>query len=239
VDARAGVESRVEGRGGLSRLGFAAGAAWVVAILVGNSLTEAGAPAGGGGDAALAYFARFDGGGPLLGVSLELFGFALLVVFLGRLHAALRDAEGPGGWWSGVALVGGVTTLAVKLATVAPVVAGIAAAETLAAPQALLLQQIGDAGFLISALTSGLLVLGAAASALSSGLLPRPLAWAGVPIGLLAVLGSLRPTSLEGGPGVPGFLLGLLWLAAVSLLLAWRDPAARQGAGQQAVLAPA
>jgi hypothetical protein len=229
----------VPGAGRGARLGFAAGAAWVAAILVGNSLTEAGAPTGDGGDAAVQYFARFDGGAPLAGIGLELLGFALLVVFLGRLHAALRDAEGPGGWWSGVALVGGVTTLSVKLATVAPVVAGIAAVETLEGPQALLLRQVGDAGFLVSAMTSGLLVLGAAASALSSGLLPRPLAWAGVPIGLLAVLGSLRPTSLEGGPGVLGFLLGLLWLAVVSVLLAWRSPARASEAGQQAVLARA
>lgn len=223
----------------LGRIGFLAGALWVVLILVGNGLTESGAPQERTGAAALAYFERFGSGTPLLGIGLELLGFALMAVFLGRLHAALRAAEGPGGWWSGVALVGGVTTLAVKLATVSPALVGIAAWETLDAGQAQLLVQIGDAGFLLSAMTMGVFVIGVGASGLASGLLPRALAWSGIAFGLLAVLGSLRPTSLDGGPGVGGFLLGLLWIGAVSLLLAVRDSAALPAPGQPAVPASA
>ena len=52
-----------------------------------------------------------------------------------------------------------------------------------------------------------------------SGVLPRWLAVLGLPIGALAVFGSLAPSSLDGGPGVPGFLLGLLWLGVVSVML--------------------
>lgn len=231
---------RQDGNGRLvGRLALGAGAAWVVCILVGNSLTESGAPEERGGAAALEYFARFAGGTPLLGIGLELFGFALLAVFLGRLHAVLRDAEGPGGWWSGVALAAGITTLSVKLATVAPGIVGIAAVETLDEGQAQLLQQVGDAGFLLSAMTSGVLVLAVAASTVQTRLLPRPMGWFGLVVGLLAVLGSLRPTSLDGGPGVLGFVLGLLWLGAVSVLLAVRGPQTAAVAGHEAAPARA
>lgn len=207
--------------GVVGRLGLASGAGWVALVLVGNSLTEADAPTGRTPEAAAAYFSLLRSGSHQVGVSLELLGFCLMAVFVARLFTVLRDAEGPGRWLSGLALVGGLTTLAVKLGSAAPFVVGLAVTD-LPAEQARLLLDLNDAAFLIAAMTSGLLVLGTAGCALGSGLLPRWLAVLGLPIGALAVLGSLAPTSLDGGPGVPGFLLGLLWLAAVSVLLAVR-----------------
>lgn len=220
----------------LGRVGFAAGAAWVVAILVGNGITESGAPLEDTPAAALAYFELQQSGGHRFAIGLELLGFCLMVVFLARLYAALREAERPGGWLAGLALAGGLTTVAIKLGSVAPYLVGLSV-ENLPAEQARLLLQLGDGAFLVSAMTSGLLVLGVAGSALSSGLLPRRFALLGLPIGLLAVFGSLAPSSLDGGPGVPGFLLGLLWLAATSVLLAVRREPAVGVAGHEAVFA--
>lgn len=206
-------------RGTLGRLGLLAGAAWVVCILVGNSLTEADAPTGDSPDDALAYVALLRGGSHQLGLALELLGFALMAVFVARLYAVLRDAEGPGSWLPGLALVGGMVTLAVKLGSAAFLFVPLTVTD-LPGEQAKLLLQLGDGAFLVSALTSGILTLGVAGSALVSGVLPRWLAALGLPIGALAVLGSLAPSSLDGTPGVPGFLLGLLWLGAIAVVLA-------------------
>jgi len=219
-------------------LGFAAGAAWVVLILVGNGITESGASLEDTPEAAAAYFALQQTGSHRGAVGLELLGFCLMVVFVARLYAALRDAERPGGWLAGLALAGGVTTVAIKLSSAAGLVVGLSV-DDLSGEQAQLLLRLGDAAFLVAAMTSGLLVVGVAGSALTSGLLPHWLGLLGLPIGLLAVVGSLAPSSLDGGPGVPGFLLGLLWLATVSVLLAARPDHAVDKAGHEAVAARA
>lgn len=233
--------STYDGRAGLTgRLGALAGVAWVVLILVGNGMTESGAPLEGTPAASKAYFQLQQTGSHRLAVALELLGFCLMIVFLARLYVLLRDAEGRGGWLSAVALTGGLTTVAIKLASASSMVIGLSV-EDLQAEQAQLLLRLGDASFLVSAMTSGVLILGAAGSALSSGVLPRWLAVLGLPIGALAVFGSLAPSSLDGGPGVPGFLLGLLWLGVVSVIFAVRGDASSlpEASGREAVPARA
>lgn len=229
---------RYDGRApALGRLGALTGAAWVVCILTGNSLVESGMPTEDTPQAASTYMDLLSTGQHRAGLALELFGFCLLLAFVARLHAALRDAEGPGAWLPGVALTAGISLASVKVASGAGLVIGLSV-DDLTGEQAQLLLRLGDATFLITAMLAGVLVLGTAGSALASGLLPRGLAWVGVPLGALAVFGSLFPSSLDGGPGIPGFLLGLLWLAAVSILLATRS-AASSGAGREGALARA
>lgn len=228
-DERAGV---------LDRLALACGAGWVAASLIGNGLTEEGAPTGDSPAAAQASFALLRGGSHRVGLALELLGLCLLVVFVAKAYRVLRDAEGPGGWLAGLALAGGLVTAAVKLGSGAPYLVGVLV-EDLPAEQALLMQQVNEAGFLLTALTSGLLVLGLAGSAFRSRLLPRWFAGVGTALGTLAVLGSLAPSSLDGGPGVAGFLLGLLWVLAVSLVLATRRGRPADLRSHEAVLTPA
>jgi hypothetical protein len=215
----------------LGRLAAAAGAAWVGCALVGNGLTEAGAPTEDTPQAALRYFELLATGSHRAGLALELLGFCLLLAFLGRLHGALRDAEGSRAWLPTTALGAGLALVAVKVGSGSGYVVGLSV-DDLTGEQAQLLLRLGDAAFLLTAMLGGVLVLATAGSALVSGLLPRWLAVAGVPIGLLAVLGSLLPSSLDGGPGVAGFLLGLLWVAATSLVLAARREAPA-GAGRE------
>lgn len=221
----------------LDRLALACGAGWVVAALVGNSLTEEGAPAEETPAAAQAYFALLRSGSHRVGLGVELLGLCLLVVFLAKAFQVLRDAEGPAGWLAGLGLAGGLVTVAVKLGSGTAYLVGIGV-EELPAEQALLLQHLNGAGFVLTAMTSGLLVLGLAGSALVSGALPRWLAGIGLAVGAVAVLGSLG-ADLDGGPGVLGFLLGLLWVLASSLMLAVRGGTGAGRAGHEAVLAPA
>lgn len=230
----------VAGSSGVAtRLGAASGAVFVALILTGNSLTQSGAPTERTPEAALEYLRLQAQTGARIGLALELLGFVLLAFFIARLYSALRAAEGTQGWLARVALIGGVVTLSVKLGSAAPYVVGGATVETLSGEQARVLLDLGDAAFLISAMTMGVLVLGAALSALQTRLLPAWLTWPGVIAGALAVLGSLSPTSLDGGPGVLGFLLSLLWLAAVSIRLVVRPQLVSPGAGREAVLATA
>ena len=225
--------------GTTDRLATAAGAGWVALVLAGNTITESGAPVEDTPEAAAAWFALQREGGHQLGLPLELLGFVLMAVFVARLVAVLRRAEGPGAWLPGLALAGGLVTLAVKLGSAAPVLVGYAV-DDLPAEQAQLLLRLNDGAFLVSALTTGVLLLGVAGSALRSGVLPRWFAWLGAALGWVAVLGSVvPPDTLDGGPGVLGFLLGLLWLGATSLLLALRTDRAGAAAGQEAVLARA
>lgn len=228
----------MDGYGGkLGRLGLASGAAWVLLILVGNSITESGAPTEDTPAAATAYFALQQTGSHRLAIALELLGFCLMVVFVVRLHAALRETDR--GWLPGLALAGGLITVAIKLGSGAFGFVGYAV-DDLPADQALLLIRLGDAAFLLSAMTTGLFLLGVAGSALGSGLLPRWFAGIGLVCGAVAVLGSVvPPTSLDGGPGVLGFLLGLLWLGGTSVWLAVRRRPAAAVTGHEAALAPA
>jgi len=224
--------------GVLDRLALACGAGWVVASLVGNGLTEDGAPTEDSPAAAQAYFALLRTGSHRFGLALELLGLCLLVVFVAKAYRVLRDAEGPGGWLAGLALAGGLVTVAVKLGSGAPYLVGVLVKD-LPPEHALLMQRVNEAGFLLTAMTSGLLVLGLAGSAFRSRLLPRWVAGLGLALGALAVLGSLAPSSLDGGPGVAGFLLGLLWLLAVSVVLATRRARRADLGSHEAVLTPA
>lgn len=222
----------------LDRVALATGAGFVACILVGNSLTESGAPTEQTPAAATEYFTLLNAGSHRVGLGLELFGFCLLLVFLARLWAVLRAAERGSGWLSGLAIAGGLTTIGVKLATASPALVGLTVPD-LPGEQAQLLLRLGEAGFLVSAMTYGVFLLGVAGAGLATGILPRWLSVLGTVFGSLAVLGSLAPSSLEGTPGVLGFLLGLFWTAIVSVLLAVRNGSAAPVAGREAAHAAA
>ena len=98
-------------------------------------------------------------------------------------------------------------TLAIKLGSASFLFVALTVTD-LPGEQAKLLLQLGDGAFLVSAMTSGILTLGVAGSALVSGVLPRWLAGLGCRSVLLAVFGSLAPSSLDGGPAYRGSCWG-------------------------------
>jgi hypothetical protein len=208
----------------LDRLGAAAGGLWVVLALTGNGLTESDVAAQDTATGDLAQLRQLDEGAAAAGIALEVLGFAVLAFFIARLHGVLRDAEGPRAWLPTVAALAGVTMLAVKLGSGAALYAGVTLADELAPDAARLLLALNEAAFMLTFLPFGLLLVAAGLSALRSGALPRWLAWAALPPGLVAVAGSTL-IGADGGPGVLGFLLGLLWVAATSVALTVRPPA--------------
>lgn len=214
----------------LDRFGAGAGLLWVVLALTGNGLTGSDAAAQDTAAGDLAHLRQLDEGAAAAGIGLEVLGFAMLALFVARLHGVLRDAEGRRAWLPTVVALAGATVVAVKLGSGAALYAGAALADELTPDAARLLIGLNDAAFMLTFLPFGLLLVTAGLSALRSRALPRWLAWAALPPGLVAIAGSAL-VGADGGPGVLGFLLGLLWIAATSVVLATRGPAALPAEG--------
>lgn len=208
------------------RLAMAGGAVYVLAILIGNSLVETGSSGAEDGPGVLADLQRDTSAVQDVGLVLEVLGFAAFLVFLGALHRTLRRAEGPDGWLAATAFGAGIATVAVKVGSVAPVMAAGARSDELTPDLARTLNDLGGAAFVISGYTSGIFVAAAAAAALATRVLPRWLAISGVVIGLLTVAAGTAGIVYPGGYVPVPFLLGLLWVLVTSGLLTLRRPTA-------------
>lgn len=146
-------------------------------------------------------------------IVISTFGF---LWFLGVLYALLRRAEGNGGALSSVALVGGVTFIALSTAGIA--------AEALVPTTALRFGESAPGTDFASISLSfaislyhfaqvGTAVLVAATSvlALQTGVVPKWLAWLGFAVALIALLHITF--------GVISGIVGLVWVALISLLM--------------------
>jgi hypothetical protein len=198
------------------RLAAATGAAYVLALVVGDPLSSS-------ADGPLLDRLR-DGRSPAeaTGVVLELVGFSLLLVFLGYLHRVLRRAEGPGGWAADAAFGAGLVAAAIKIGSAAPVIAAYYRADELTPELARTLDDLNGGAFVVSALPVGVLITLAAGSASSSRALPRWLAIGGQVVGVLSVVAGIAGV-LDPAAYVPvPFLLCLVWLLVTSVLLTVR-----------------
>lgn len=209
------------------RIGAATGAAFVALIFVGNGMATSGQSGSShpSGEAVLRDAAHSAASTTAtVGFAMEITGFVLFWVFLGYLaHAARRaPADGWTGMAAGTALVGGITMLAVKLASAGSVMALLIDRDTLDPQLAMVLNDINGALFVASWLPFAVFVGAAAVALHGAGLLGRPTAYAGAVAGVagvvLAVHGIRYPLD-----GIPlAFLLGMLWLLVVSVRLAVR-----------------
>ena len=169
------------------RLAAASGAIYVLAILIGNGLAEGGES---GGDDAAAVLAELQRGlTPVqaFGLTLEILGFLLFLVFLGALYRTLRRAEASDGWLAVTALGAGLVTVAVKVGSIGPGMAARLRAQDLSPELARSLEDIGDASFVISGYTMGIFLAAAALATLVNRVVPRWLASTGVVVGVLTV----------------------------------------------------
>jgi hypothetical protein len=213
------------------RLGASAGAAYILLILVGNQLGNGGSqdphPTGA---TDLAGFA----GRPTLmeqvGFRMEIAGFIALMFFLGWLRQRLQQLGGAAAWLADVAAVAGVVTLAVKLGSAAPVLTGRLDHAELSPTLARVLSDLNGAAFVVTFLPFGTFLLAFGLAILASGFLGRLTGWSGVVVGGLTVLAPLASQIDPVSTNVLPFLLGLLWLLAVAVRLAWRGPRQRSAA---------
>ncbi|MGZ4597014.1 MAG: hypothetical protein ACXV4A_10285 [Actinomycetes bacterium] len=213
------------------RAAAATGALYVLCIIVGNTLATSGDSSSmhPTGAAVLRDAERHaHSGAATAGFVLEVLGFTLFIVFLGYLAATFaaskvvgQDAT-TGHMFGATAVVAGVTMLAIKLGSAAPVVALSMDRRHLDPTLARVLNDINGAAFVLSWLPTAVFV-GAAAIALQrAGLVGRILGWSGSVLGVvgvpLAIVGLRDPASANPF----AFLLAVLWVLAVSVRLTVR-----------------
>jgi hypothetical protein len=218
------------------RLGALTGAAFVALILVGNQMATAGTgqSARPTGDQVLRDAThQVSSASVTAGVALEVLGFAAFLVFLGYLADILRRPAGGrrGSIAAGTVIVSGAVMVAVKLGSAAPVMTLWADHSAISPQLALVLNDLGGVAFVISWLPFAIFVAAAAAALHHVGLVGRPTAHFGFVLGaaglVLTIIGIHDPLSAN----PLAFLLGLLWLFAVSARLAIR-PGTGASAGQ-------
>lgn len=203
---------------GADRTAAVAGVAFLVLLLLGNSLAMSGiGDVSDPTDAQLqaALLQQAEGAVNQLGLALELLAFVALAVLVGRVAAQLRQTAG----WGVVVAVAGATLLGVKLASAAPLLVAMDAAHSMDAGLARALVEMNDAAFVVSWLPFAVLVGAAAWGARQASLTGSVLFGTGMllaGLGLLAALLGVRDT--DSAVPVP-FLLSLLWTTALAVQL--------------------
>lgn len=212
------------------RLGALSGAAYVLLVVVGNQIatgnTDDPHPSGAA-DLAAFRAAASPTTAQVVGQTMEIAGMLLLPFFVGWL--AHRFAQRGAGWLGTVAALGAGITLAVKIASFAPMGAGILNSDQLDPTTSRVLADMNGAAFVVTFLTFGLFVLASGLAILGSGLLGRVAGWLGVVLGTLTIavtlLTRVDPTNTNPMP----FLACLLWLLVISVWLGTRGPRPARG----------
>lgn len=207
------------------RIGAACGAAYIVLINVGNTLTSGASedphPTGAKD---LADFSAAPTFKENLGFGLEVLGFVAFMFFVGWLVTALRDRGGSWSWLSSVAGIGGVITLAVKLGSAAPILTGEIDHHDLTPALARVLADMNGSAFVVTFLPYGVFMVGAAGALLAAGWVGKVLGWSGLVIGAAGVVMPLATHMDPVNSNVLPFLFGMLWTLGASVRLAWKGP---------------
>jgi hypothetical protein len=203
------------------RLVAATGAIYVALTMVGSGLaTGDGDPQDG--PTILAHLRHGRTATETVGVTMEVAGFAVFLIFLGYLYRVLRRAEASEGWGAVVALGAGLVTMAVKLGSANAMLASELHPDQLTPDLARTLNDLGGGGFVISGYLYGIFILAAAGSAFVTRAMPRWLSISGLVTGALTVAagvaGILDPIGYVPVP----FLLCLAWILVTSIVLAAR-----------------
>jgi hypothetical protein len=210
----------------LARLGAATGLAYVVLIVVGNSVVTPGGEGPAFTEPASEVGAYLVAHPPTtatyVGAFIELLGLLCFVAFVAKLFCVLRRAEGGDGFLSVTALGAGLLSAAVKIGSGPAALEAFNRAREGIDPQlaAALLDMNGFA-FMLTFALDALMLAAAAPVVLHTRVLPR---WLGVGAAVTAVL---LLATVAGAGSVPpvGMLLLLLWVAAVSVALVRRAAA--------------
>src|SRR6185437_12568682 len=174
----------------VDRLGAFSGVGFVVATFVGNSISTAGGSQSNNptGAQALSDLQRVaKSSSALVGMYVEIIGFLLFAFFVGYLFSRLRAAEGGQGWLAPVALSAGAVMLAIKLASGAPLAAGLLTAPTLSPDTARLLTDMNNAAFVISWLPFGVFLIATGVGGVVTRLTRPWLGWVGAVLGVMCV----------------------------------------------------
>ncbi len=203
----------------LSRFPAACGLFYVIIgiVVVGDGGGD-NAPTSSSSGEAIAAYAAAHPVGPFTGFG-EIAALLLLAVFVAALYAVLIRAESANGA-AVVVLIGGILSVAIKLASLPAVFALHSGGQATDPAVARAMMQIGDYAFQITLFTQALFLSAVAIGGLVSGAIPRWLAATG---GVLAVALVVSAPVF----GIQGFnpieLFWLAWVAVASVTLTiWR-----------------
>ena len=223
---------------GWDRAGAGCGAAYVLLILVGNQLGGSGSDPHPTGRADLADFSATPHLVDEVGFGMEVLGMLCFLFFLGWFVSLLRSRGGAASWLAATAGYAGLLTLAVKLASVMPMTAGILDHAQLSPTLARVLSDMNGAAFVVTFLPFGTFLLATGLAILAGGTLGRVAGWSAVLIGA-AGIGLTLATHVDPVTSNPvPFLLGLLWLLVTGVRLAVRAPRGAAGTRSGADLRP-
>jgi hypothetical protein len=209
------------------RVTAATGAAFVILIIVGNTLNTAGTSQSAhptGAQVLRDVNHQADSTAAIVGMVLEVLGFVAFMVFLGYLAQSLlrSDSVRASGAAAGTAIVAGVVMLAIKLGSAAPFLLLFLDRDGLSPQLAQLLNDLNGAAFVVSWLPFAVFVAAAAAALRGAGLVGRPTAYVGVALGAAGVVLTLVGIKDLVNANPMAFMLGVLWLLVVSIRLAVR-----------------
>jgi hypothetical protein len=202
------------------RWGALAGVVFIVLVVVGALI--GGSPPKPS-DSAAKIVKYYRDNSDSLRVGSYLSGVALIpfLWFLGTLFGRLRRAEGGAGRVSGIALTGGVATVAIAM--VANGIGAYAALHPEGSAGSFQISTIlfGYVGFAIAVLVAATSVV-----VLRSNLLPSWFGWAGVALALAWLVGAAAVSSESDAINTVGFIVFLVWAVWIVILsvLLYRAP---------------
>ncbi|WP_308465294.1 hypothetical protein [Rathayibacter soli] len=206
-----------------NRTGALAGAAYVALTVVGNQLAAGGSsdphPSGA---TDLTTLASTPGVVAQLGSAIEFLGFIAFMFYLGWLVTTLRTRGGVATWFASTAVIAGTVTVALKISSIFPVIAGRLDHNSLSPSIARVLADMNNVAFVVTFLTFGTFLAAVGAAFVVSRVMSRWFGWSAVAIGggtiALTLLSGADPINANALP----FMLGLLWILVTGIVLAWR-----------------
>jgi hypothetical protein len=205
------------------RIGAALGAAYIVLVFVGNSMSTSGTDQSShpSGEHVLRDVIRTHAStSATVGFVLEVLGFVAFIGFLGYLADLTRRYGDSWRMPSATAVIAGTVMLAIKLGSAAPVVALELDRHSLTPQLAQLLNDMNGAAFVVGWLPFAVFVLATAVALREIAAVGRPTYWIGVFLGVAGVALTLIGLRDITNANPMGFLLGALWLVVVSIRLA-------------------
>jgi hypothetical protein len=167
------------------------------------------------------------------GIYLELFGLALFIIFIGRLWALLREAEGSGGWIATTALGAALAALTVLVIGDATMMgAAFSAGRHGLAPAVVggmyTVQWYSDLAY---GAVNAVFFAAAALLTLRRGALPTWLGWLALVVAIALV------ATVPFGPGAtmePPHILGFVWIVSAGVVMIVRRAALPASSGSSA-----
>lgn len=164
---------------GYGRGGALCGVVFVLALWIGNQMAIAGEGPMNSPQSVLAGLQRPRTAGNMVGMALEVAGFAAFMFFVGYMRERPRRA---GDWLATTAVIAAAVTVAIKVGSIAPEYAVRLHPHQISGALARGLFDLGGGAFVVSGLTFAVFVLAASLAGLSGSgkVMPRWLGWPGV-----------------------------------------------------------